>query len=180
MYKRTLISVAVFAQVFVSPADRQLHSRSDIRMKGKKFPPVGGTGKKGIVLTTKLKEKHSKEAKKLTKQVLREHPAFKAFNDTQTHSTEIYGKTLWKTLLDDKYAHLVKDPKAPSFGMHYYKQVAATFGGESAAAGMLVCSQPGLAVREKVLAGLMAWSDTPKDPEPLMEYFVTAEEDRPY
>ena len=165
---------------FVSPADNWLHSRSDIVMAKAKKPAGGGTAKKGIVLTPKLKEKHFKEAKKLSKQVLREHPAFKAFNDTQVHSTEIDGKTLWKTLIDDKYLHLVEDPKAPSFGLHYYKQVAAKFGGQSAAAGMLVCSQPGLAVRDEVLAGLMAWSDLPKDPEPLMEYFVTAEEDRLY
>ena len=116
------------------------------------------------------REKYEKEAIRLAKKSLRDHPAFKALGSLERHGVAIGGKSLFQTLTHDKYLHVTKSPACPKFGLVYYQELASSFAGVRSGGAALTAKDGGQALDEDLIAGLIGWIDTPVQPGPLMEY----------
>ena len=130
--------------------------------------------KAGKKATAKIKLAWEKEAVRLTKQVLREHPSLRTLNDTQVHGTLIAGVSLYEALKKDKYSAQAKLPGAPSFGSTYYKAMATKYqgSGSSSSGGSFVLTGELAAapLSEDLVEACCGWEDSPKRPAAMFEY----------
>ena len=143
--------------------------------------PKSKASAKKKAVSAQLKHKWSKEAERLTKQVLREHPSLKSLSDTQVHGTVVSKKSLYQALLHDKYLAQSGAPNAPAFGSNYYRAMAQKYAGsQRTATGILSVSAGGdaaAAIDEALVDALCGWEDTPRRPALLMDWLTISEKE---